>query len=148
MARPSRSYKEYLLQRLRDPAEAAEYINGALEDGGMPELMMALRDVAEARGVGHVAARAGLNRENVYRMLSDKGNPRLSSLFPLLSALGVEIQAKPLKPVVIRAAGVKASLACDAASVKATSSNPEEYQEENGDEKGRNFATDDESVAA
>ena len=148
MARPSRSYKEYLLQRLRDPVEAAEYINGALEDGEMPELMMALRDVAEARGVGHVAARAGLNRENVYRILSDKGNPRLSSLFPLLSALGVELHAQPLRPAVVKAASVKASLACDGATVKATSSNLEEYKEEDGSNEGRDRATDDESVAA
>jgi probable addiction module antidote protein len=148
MARPSRSYKEYLLQRLHDPAEAAEYINGALEGGGMPELMMALRDVAEARGVGHVAARAGLNRENVYRMLSDKGNPRLSSMLPLLSALGVEIHAQPLKPAVVKAASVKASLACDGASVKATSSDLEEYEEEDGENEGGDFAADDESVAA
>ena len=147
MARPSKSYKEYLLQRLRDPVEAAEYINGALEDGGMPELMMALRDVAEARGVGHVAARAGLNRENVYRILSDKGNPRLSSLFPLLGALGVEIHAQPLRPAVVKGTSVKAALACGA-SVRATSTELEEYEEDDGDNEGGDFAADDESVAA
>lgn len=148
MAQPSRSYKEYLLQRLRDPLEAAEYINGALEEGEMPELMMALRDVAEARGIGHVAARAGLNRENVYRMLSDKGNPRLSSLFPLLVALGVELTAKPLRPVAIKPTSVTAALACDGASVKATSSDLEEYQEEDDNDEGNGSAADDESVAA
>jgi probable addiction module antidote protein len=148
MARPSRSYKEYLLQRLRDPSEAADYINGALEQGDMPELMMALRDVAEARGVGHVAARAGLNRENVYRMLSDKGNPRLSSLFPLLLALGVELQAKPLRPAAVKSTTLEASLACDGASVKATSTKLEEYHEEEDDHEGRDFAANDESVAA
>jgi len=48
----------------------------------------ALRDVAEAqKGVGRIAALAGVNRENLYRMLSQKGNPRLDSLLPVLKAL-------------------------------------------------------------
>jgi probable addiction module antidote protein len=147
MARPSRSYKEYLLQRLRDPAEAAEYINGALEEGDMPGLLMALRDVAEARGIGHVAARAGLNRENVYRILSGQGNPRLSSFFPLLDALGIELQARKLRPVALKAASVAAGLACNGSSLIPGSSVLEEYEEEDdNDEAAR--STDDESVAA
>src|SRR5436190_18597222 len=115
MARPSRSYKEYLLQRLRDPAEAAEYIDGALEDGDIPGLLLAMRDVAEARGIGTVAAKAGLDRVNLYRILSDKGNPRLSSLLPLMDALGVELKAKPLRPTAVRAS-VAATLASNASS--------------------------------
>jgi probable addiction module antidote protein len=147
MARPSRNYKEYLLQRLRDPAEAAEYINGALEEGDMPGLLMALRDVAEARGVGHVAARAGLNRENVYRILSGQGNPRLSSLFPLLGALGIELQAKPLKPIALKAVSVVARLASNGSSLIPGSDGLEEYEEEDGNDETAG-ATDDQSVAA
>ena len=89
-----RSYKDYLNERLRDPTEAADYINGALEEDDTAGLLLALRDVAEARGVGKVAAKAGLNRENVYRMLSDQGNPRLGSMMALFRALGIQLQVK------------------------------------------------------
>jgi len=95
MPRPSKNYKEYLYERLRHPAEAAEYINGALDEEDFAGLLLALRDVAEARGVGKIASAAGLNRENVYRILSGQGNPRLSSLMALLRALGVQLRVEP-----------------------------------------------------
>ncbi len=57
---------------------------------------MALRDVADAQGLGKVAAEARLNRENVYRMLSDQGNPRLTSLFSVLYVLGLKIAVEPV----------------------------------------------------
>ena len=58
---------------------------------------LALRDVAEARGIGQVAAAANLNRESLYRMLSEGGNPRLSSLDALLHALGLRLAVEVLE---------------------------------------------------
>jgi hypothetical protein len=48
----SRSYQDSLLARLKDPQEAAAYLTAALEDGDPEVLLLALRDVAEARGGG------------------------------------------------------------------------------------------------
>jgi len=42
--------------------------------------LLALRDVADAFGIRRIAAKAHLNRENIYKMLSAKGNPKISSL--------------------------------------------------------------------
>jgi probable addiction module antidote protein len=39
-----------------------------------------MRHVAEARGMTNVAKGAQLNRVSMYRMLSEQGNPQLSSL--------------------------------------------------------------------
>lgn len=47
----SKSYKEVLLASLKDPNEAAEYLNAALEDGDEQALWLALRSVAEANGL-------------------------------------------------------------------------------------------------
>ena len=58
----TKNYQEDLLEDLRDPSEAA---------GGMTRL----------------SERTKLNRENHYRMLSEKGNPELRSLGVLLRAL-------------------------------------------------------------
>jgi probable addiction module antidote protein len=97
MGKLTEDYKEFLYERLKDPAEAAEYLSAALEDGNPSVFLLALRDLAEVQGIGKVAAAAELNRENLYRILSDQGNPRLSSMLAILQAVGVQIQVKPLK---------------------------------------------------
>jgi probable addiction module antidote protein len=97
MAPVARDYKEHLFEGLQDPDEVEGYLTAALEEGDAAALLLALRDIAEARGVSKVAADANLNREHVYRILSGDGNPRLSSLLPLLGALGIGLQAKVAK---------------------------------------------------
>lgn len=53
--------------------------------------MLAIRDVVDAYGVRYVSETAGLNRESLYRMLSEQGNPRLSSLFAVLNSVGLRL---------------------------------------------------------
>lgn len=91
MAGKSELYEVGLNEDLRDPKEAADYLNAAIEDGSQDVFLLALRDVAEARGIASVAREAMLNRENAYRILSEKGNPQLASLVALLDALGLRL---------------------------------------------------------
>ena len=89
---PSKPYHPELIKALRDPREAVEYLNAALEDGDPEVFLLALRDIAEAQGgVTEVAEAAKLNRENLYRMLSNRGNPEFRSLDALLRALGFRL---------------------------------------------------------
>jgi len=89
---PSKPYHPELIKALRDPREAVEYLNSALEDGDPEGFLLALRDVAEAQGgVAQLAEAAKLNRESLYRMLSDRGNPEFRSLDALLHALGFRL---------------------------------------------------------
>lgn len=85
------SYEEGLHQALREPAEAAAYLDAALEEGDLQSFLLALRDVAEAQGMSNTARAANLNRENLYRMLATNGNPQLSSLNALLHSLGLRL---------------------------------------------------------
>src|SRR5436309_14436376 len=56
---PSKPYHPVLIKALRDPREAVEYLNAALEDGDSEVFLLALRDVAEAQGgVAEVAERS------------------------------------------------------------------------------------------
>ena len=55
MSRTSANYKHGLLQDLADPAEAAAYLNAALEEGSQEAFLLALRDVAEAHGISGIA---------------------------------------------------------------------------------------------
>jgi probable addiction module antidote protein len=79
---------------LDDPATAAAYVNAALEEEVEDEeelFLLALRTIAQAHGMSNLAAETALKRENLYRMLSAAGNPRLSSLCTLLRALGLRL---------------------------------------------------------
>lgn len=92
-----RNYQDELLKQLKDSSEAAEYLNACYEDS--EEVFLAgLRNVVEARGgIRSVAKLSELNRENLYRVLSDKGNPTFSSLTSILDAIGISIQFMPVR---------------------------------------------------
>jgi probable addiction module antidote protein len=86
------SYRETLLESLQDPEHAAQYLNACLEDEDARVFLLALRDVAEARGGMRALSRdAHLNRESLYRMLSKSGNPSLGSLASVLNACGLRL---------------------------------------------------------
>ena len=95
MSKASVNYEEGLLQDLKDPEEAAAYLSVALEEDSQEAFLLALRDVAAAHGLAQLARETSLNRENLYRMLSQKGNPQLLSLTLLLDALGLRLSVQP-----------------------------------------------------
>ena len=99
MSKPSRPYREGLLEDLQDPSEAAAYLTAALEEEGMDVFLLALRDVAAAHGMKRLADGAELNRESLYRMLSEQGNPQLDSLISILQQLGLRLSIDVEEPV-------------------------------------------------
>jgi probable addiction module antidote protein len=83
-------YKTDLLDRLKDLQYAQLYLDAAAKES-QQTLLLALRDVAEAqKGMSMLAEEADVNRENLYRALSEDGNPRLSTVGSVLDALGME----------------------------------------------------------
>ncbi len=88
----SNAYQPALIESLRDAREAEEYLNAALEEDDPELFLRALRNVAEAQGgVARLAEKTKLNRESLYKMLSERGNPELKSLDALLHALGFRL---------------------------------------------------------
>lgn len=88
----SKAYQPDLIENLRDVGEAEEYLNAALEEDDPELFLLALRNVAEAQGgVAQLAEKAKLNRESLYKILSERGNPELRSLDALLHALGFRL---------------------------------------------------------
>lgn len=86
-------YKTGLYERLRDHKHAISYLNAALSEDSTEGFLIALRDVVEAmQGMSALAEAASVNRKNLYRMLSEQGNPRLESLAAVLSALDLRLQ--------------------------------------------------------
>jgi probable addiction module antidote protein len=91
------SYHDELIKDLKNPEEAEAYLAVALEDEECPEMfLVALRNVAEAHGWGmsKLSAKTKLNRENLYRMLSKKGNPKMDNISAVLGALGFQLTVK------------------------------------------------------
>ena len=101
----SKSFREYLIKSLKNPVEAAEYINAVLRENDVNLLMAALRDVAEAQGgMSSLSRQTKLNRANLYQMLSNHGNPRVHSLENVLKVFGLRIAVMPDKSPRVHAA--------------------------------------------
>ncbi len=85
-------HNDWLYEQLRDPGFAAEYLTAAAEDEEPAVFLQSLRKVAEVKGMAQVAKRAGIPRKSLYRMLSAKGNPRWSTLAPVVRATGLKLE--------------------------------------------------------
>ena len=89
------SHDEAVVKMLREnPSYAQLYLQVALdeiyEDQGIPAYLIALRRVIESRGgIGEIAAKSGLSRQQLYRTLS--GNPTLTTLMKVTRAAGVKL---------------------------------------------------------
>ncbi len=70
----------------------AEYLAVALQDPDPDAFLVAVSDVAKARGMTEVAANAGLGRESLYKALRPGAHPRFDTIRRLLIALGVRLE--------------------------------------------------------
>jgi probable addiction module antidote protein len=73
----------------------AEYLSAALENPDSDAFLIAVRDVAKARGISAVAESAGLGRESLYKALKPGAKPRFDTMRRLLGALGVKFDIVP-----------------------------------------------------
>jgi len=84
-----------------DPAEGLDsdeaievFMEEAFKTEDAAYIAHALGVVARARGMSRVASEAGLSREQLYRSLSEDGNPTLKTTIAVMKALGLELTAK------------------------------------------------------
>lgn len=89
------SYEETLLPMLKDPAEAAAYIEAVMELDDPAALLVALRHVAKAHGMAEVARRAAVGDKMLFKALSAEGNPTLSTVHKVLHAVGLRLSVAP-----------------------------------------------------
>jgi probable addiction module antidote protein len=72
----------------------AEYMNAVLETGNSDHLLLALGDIARARGMAQVAKDTGLGRESLYKALAPGAKPRFDTVVKVARALGVKLTAQ------------------------------------------------------
>ena len=100
MARKTGNYHTEHIELLKDPENAAGYLNAVIEEDDKDALLLALRNIAEAEGgMAAVAEKAHVKRESLYRMLSTGGNPALSNLLSILHGMGLKMTIQPEKAV-------------------------------------------------
>jgi probable addiction module antidote protein len=103
------------LEELRtSPRFARAYAKAAVEALNSPRShprgLLALRALAEAYGgLGAVAAKAGINRESLYRSLSPKGNPTLKTLVAVVNCMGLRLSVVDERTVAKKRAKSKAA---------------------------------------
>ena len=81
---------------LDDDAAIAEYMTVVLEMNDPDLLLLALGDVARAKGMAQVARDAGLGRESLYKALAPGAKPRFETVMKVARALGVKFTAHPV----------------------------------------------------
>ena len=81
---------------LNDEETIAEYLNMALEDSNPEMLLLAVKNIARARGMAQLAQDAGLGRESLYKALSEGAKPRYDTVLKVVRALGVKLHAEPI----------------------------------------------------
>ena len=97
----TKKWSEYKKEYLANSENARGYLEAAFEevqaDDDRASLMLALRSVAEAQGgLGKLAENVNIKRENLYRALSEKGNPTIETLRDVLNGLHLKIRLEPI----------------------------------------------------
>lgn len=94
---PAVDRDKLMIEELRaDPDYADIYLKTALEEineeGGLGGFLIALRRVIEARGgITEASKKTGLARQSIYRALSEKGNPTVTTLAQLAAVAGLKL---------------------------------------------------------
>lgn len=93
---PTRSYEELLIDELRDPDLAAEYLTATLTKRSISSLKGALKKVIESHGGLEVIQEvAGLSRDEIESILGADSELKLRPLQALLKSLGLAISFYP-----------------------------------------------------
>jgi probable addiction module antidote protein len=68
-------------------------MNAVLETENPDLLLLALGDIARARGMAQIAKETGLGRESLYKALTPGAKPRFDTVLKVARALGVTFSA-------------------------------------------------------
>ncbi len=96
-------WNDYVLDKMK---EDSEFVNQSvrfalrdfIETGDDDFLSVTLKQAAAAKGITKLAKETGLSRQYIYEMLSEKGNPTLSTFRAVLAALGFKMYIRAIKP--------------------------------------------------
>ena len=79
-------------QYLDNKEVIAEYLTQVLEDGDIDELMVAIGNIAKAKGLTQISKDSGLGRESLYKTFHKGTKPKFDTIIKILQSFGVKIQ--------------------------------------------------------
>jgi DNA-binding phage protein len=87
-----KSYHSYLIESLKDPLEAAAYVDAVLEDGDFEHILLALKNVAEAQqDITNNSKNNNLNLDINPQLLPKQQPSELMTIAKLLNQLGLKL---------------------------------------------------------
>ncbi len=89
------SFDDHMTEAMKDPTQAAAYIEAVIELDDPAALLLALRHVAKAHGMAEVARRAEVGDKTLFKALSANGNPTLATVHKVLAAVGLRLSVTP-----------------------------------------------------
>ncbi len=90
-------YEKGLYEDLRNPIEAALYLNEALKDGDADGILLAMHDIAKARNMSRIADALKVHRVSLHKMLRKNGNPSFRTFLSLLGEFEVGLSVSSQK---------------------------------------------------
>ena len=89
------SFDDYMAEAMKDPTQAAAYIEAVIALDDPAALLVALRQVAKSHGMAEVARRANVGDKTLFKALSANGNPTLATVHKVLAAVGLRLSVTP-----------------------------------------------------
>ncbi len=83
-------------QHVKTDKDVREYLAVQIEENGVNGLIWGLKHLAQHKGMTQVAKDAGVNRQSLYRSLSENGNPKLETIDKIVRALGFKLTVEKL----------------------------------------------------
>lgn len=77
---------------LDDDETIVAYLNAALEDDNQELLIVALGNVARAKGMTQLSEKTGITRDGLYKALSPTGNPSFATVQKVLKAMDLQFK--------------------------------------------------------
>jgi probable addiction module antidote protein len=99
------NFKDDLIEKLRDPEFAANYIMAYIVDKDLDLLPAALGDIARAYGVTKLAKQSGIHRRTLYKIFEANSNPSFELIVQILNQLGLTLEVKALEKTKRKRAG-------------------------------------------
>lgn len=72
----------------------AEYLTQVLQEGNTDELLVAIGNIAKAKGMAQISQDTGLGRESLYKAFQEGAKPRFETVLKVLNSFGVKLQAR------------------------------------------------------
>jgi probable addiction module antidote protein len=93
-----KTYEWDMADNINTKEEVYAYLEAAFEENDPETIFDVIGAIARSKGMAQIARELNLNRESLYRSLSQDGNPSFSTVVKVLDNLGYQLSVKQKVP--------------------------------------------------